>query len=60
MFRNTTRKLTIVLTLALLAAPLGKAIAQSTTPPPPNVITGTNPPPKGSVVQAVLVFLHLA
>jgi hypothetical protein len=66
MIRNTTRKLTLAFTLALLAAaPIAGAFAQSSTPPPPTppptVVTGTDPEPGDpDVAQIILIFFHLA
>jgi hypothetical protein len=63
MIRKSARTFTLALTFATLAASVGKAFAQSATPPPPPptpaVVTGTNPEPQG-VVEMVLVFLSLA
>jgi hypothetical protein len=45
MFWKSTRKITLVLTLAVLAAPVGRAVAQSSTPPPtPSTGTSTTSP----------------
>jgi hypothetical protein len=58
MLRNVTRNLSLALTLAALAVPYGRAIAQSVvtgTNPPPQVVTGTNPPPQ--VVMIILLSL---
>jgi hypothetical protein len=68
MTKQAIRKLTLALTLAVLIAPAGMALAQSTTTPPPpppppatpQSVTGTNPEPQDVVTQMVLVFLHLA
>jgi hypothetical protein len=46
MFSNYKRQLGLVLTLAALAVPYGRAIGQSTSPTSPGVITGTNPEPQ--------------
>jgi hypothetical protein len=46
MFSNYKRQLGLALTLAALAVPYGSAIAQSTAPTSPGVITGTNPEPQ--------------
>ena len=50
MIRNSTRKLTLAFTLALLAAPIAGAFAQSSTPPPPTPPTTTTPPPPAPTV----------
>jgi hypothetical protein len=62
MIRNIARPFALALLLVALAAPLGRAFAQSSTPvsPTPNGVTGTDPEPESvSVVQAVLVVLQL-
>jgi hypothetical protein len=46
MFSNYKRNLGLVLTLAALAVPYGTAMAQSTAPSSPGVVTGTNPEPQ--------------
>jgi hypothetical protein len=46
MLRNIQRKLGLAVTLAALAVPYGRAIAQSTPAKPPSVVTGTNPEPQ--------------
>ena len=46
MFSNYKRNLGLALTLAALAIPYGSAIAQSTSPAAPGVVTGTNPEPQ--------------
>ena len=46
MFSNYKRNLGLVLTLAALAVPYGTAMAQSTSPSSPGVVTGTNPEPQ--------------
>jgi hypothetical protein len=60
MLSNATRKVTLALTLALLAVPFNKAIAQSTTPTPstPAVVTGTDPEPQ--VVTVILLSILLS
>jgi hypothetical protein len=52
MFRNSTRKLGLALTLAALAVPYGRAIAQSASP---TVVTGTNPEPQ--VIATILLSM---
>lgn len=46
MLNTIKRNLGIALTLAALAVPFGRAIAQSTSPSSPSVVTGTNPEPQ--------------
>lgn len=73
MLRKATRTITLALTIALLTATAGKAIAQSSTPsnptsgtstpPPPTdpstgVVSGTDPEP--DYVGIILSLLHLA
>jgi hypothetical protein len=59
MTKNVARKVTLALTLVVLTASAGKAIAQSTTPPPstPSIVTGTDPAP--DYVGMILAVLHL-
>jgi hypothetical protein len=45
MIRNTTRKLTLALTLAALTGSAGSAFAQSIESSSPTVVTGTDPEP---------------
>jgi hypothetical protein len=63
MLRISSRKLLFALTLAALAAPGVKLLAQPApitgTDPEPQ-ITGTDPEPQSSIFQMVLSFLHLA
>ena len=55
MFRNIQRKFVLALTLAALAVPFGRAIAQSTAPTSPTVVTGTNPEPQ--VIATILLSM---
>ena len=58
MLSNTTRKLSLALTLAALAAPYGKAIAQSNASSPPaspKVVGGTDPEPQ--VIAVILLSI---
>jgi hypothetical protein len=64
MIRTTTRKLTLAFTLALLAAPIVGAFAQSSTPPPPTppptVVTGSDPEPGDpDVAQIISILFYL-
>ena len=71
MISYTARKLTLALTLVILTAPVGKAFAQSTTPPSippttiapppmvPDTVTGTDPEPQDDMVEGILGVLHL-
>ena len=62
MTKHAVRKLTLALTLVVLTASAGKAIAQSTTSTPPDsspsIVTGTDPGP--DYVGIMLAVLHLA
>jgi hypothetical protein len=68
MIRNTTRKLTLALTLAALTGSAGNAFAQSIesssptvvtgTDPEPTVVTGTDPEP--DYIQLILSMLSMA
>ena len=64
MIRNASRKFVLAMTLLVLAAPIGRAVAQSstTTPPPtsPSVVTGTDPEPQDDIIDAILSLLFLA
>ena len=46
MLSNHKRTLVLAVTLAALALPFGRAIAQSKQPAAPPVVTGTNPEPQ--------------
>ncbi len=46
MFSTYKRNLGLALTVAALAVSYGTAIAQSTAPSSPSVVTGTNPEPQ--------------
>jgi hypothetical protein len=64
MIRNSTRRLTLAFTLALLAAPIAGAFAQSSTPPPPipppTVVTGSDPEPGDpDVAQIISILFYL-
>jgi hypothetical protein len=65
MTRNLARQFALVLTLAALAMPMGRAFAQSATSPTnpasasPNAVTGTDPEPGDPEVVAVLLYLQL-
>jgi hypothetical protein len=73
MFKYATRKLTLALTLMLLAASVGRAVAATADPAPstpptvtapqtpaPNGVTGGDPEPiEPDVVQLILSLLHL-
>ena len=59
MTKNAARRLALSITLVLLTAPTGKAIAQATTSPSsPPIVTGTDPGP--DYVGIILAVLHLA
>lgn len=75
MFQTTAHRFALVLAMTLLAAPVGRMYAQSTSPAPqPDVVTGGDPeppgeppppPPKGNVMHqtqnfAAVVPLELA
>jgi hypothetical protein len=73
MFKYATRKLTLALTLALLTAQAGRAVAATTNPPPitppttapqtpaPGGVTGGDPEPiEPDMVGLILSLLHLA
>jgi hypothetical protein len=59
MIKHVTHRLVLALVFALLANSAGKAIAQSTAPPPPapTSVTGTDPEPQISYTDLFLVFL---
>ena len=57
MIKKSAYYLPLALTLLVLTAPAGKALAQSTTPP--SVVTGTDPVPQ-YVIKIILAVLHLA
>jgi hypothetical protein len=63
MIRNSTRKLTLAFTLALLAASIVGAFAQSSTPPsptpPPPVVTGSDPEPGDPDVAQIISILFI-
>ncbi|MFC5862199.1 hypothetical protein ACFPT7_07835 [Acidicapsa dinghuensis] len=64
MIRNASRKFALAMTLLVLAAPIGRAVAQSSTTQPaptdPSVITGTNPEPQDDIVDEILALLFFA
>jgi hypothetical protein len=64
MIRNASHKFALAVTLIVLTAPTGRAIAQSstTTAPPtnPSVVTGTDPEPQDDIIDAILSLLFLA
>ena len=64
MIRNASRKFALAITLLALAAPIGRAVAQSSSTPPtptdPSVITGTNPEPQDDTVDEILALLFFA
>lgn len=62
MIRNASRKFALAITLLALAAPIGRAVAQSSTPTStdPSVITGTNPEPQDDIVDEILALLFFA
>jgi hypothetical protein len=47
MIKHATHRLTLVLTLAVLAIPAGRVFAQSHAAPTPAGVTGTDPEPQG-------------
>jgi hypothetical protein len=55
MLKVNTRNLALALTLAALAVPYGRAIAQSTGPAQPSVVTGTDPEPQ--MIAIILLSL---
>jgi hypothetical protein len=71
MFNRNVRKSVLALILLALVMPMGRAFAQSTTPPPsapvvtggdpePQVVTGGDPEPQINTMQIILILLHLA
>jgi hypothetical protein len=46
MVRNISRILSVAVTFTALVLPIGTVVAQSTTPSPPTVVTGSNPEPQ--------------
>jgi hypothetical protein len=68
MIRNTTCKLTLALTLAILTGSAGNAFAQSIGSSSPTVVTGTDPEPavvtgtdpEPDYMQLILSVLSLA
>jgi hypothetical protein len=60
MLKHITRGLSLAFTLALLAVPTGKALAQSQASSPA-VVTGTDPDPGDpQMVKIILILLNLA